>query len=64
MEMKKSVAIVGYGGQGAWHAVWAQKSDVVSLAGVYDIAEKRMQAARETTSLFCAQTACHAPCPP
>ena len=46
-QMKKSMAIVGYGGQGAWHAVWAQKSEVVSLSGIYDIDEKRMQAARD-----------------
>ncbi len=45
--MKKRIAIVGYGGQGAWHANWALKSDVLELAGVYDIAEKRMNAARE-----------------
>ena len=45
--MKKNLAIIGYGGQGAWHANWAQKSDVVSLAGIYDIAEKRMQAAKD-----------------
>ena len=45
--MKKNLAIVGYGGQGAWHATWAGKSDVVALAGIYDIAEKRMQAARD-----------------
>ena len=45
--MKKNIAIVGYGGQGAWHATHAQKSDVVSLAGIYDIAEKRMCAAVE-----------------
>ena len=45
--MKKRIAIVGYGGQGAWHAGWAQKSDVIELAGVYDIAEKRMNAARD-----------------
>ena len=43
--MKKKIAIVGYGGQGAWHANHALKSDVVSLAGIYDIAEKRMKAA-------------------
>ena len=43
--MKKNLAIVGYGGQGAWHANWAGKSDVVSLAGIYDIAEKRVKAA-------------------
>ncbi len=42
----KKLAIVGYGGQGAWHASWAKKSDVVSLAGVYDIREVRMEAAR------------------
>ena len=45
--MKKKLAIVGYGGQGAWHANWAMKSDVVELAGIYDIAEKRVNAARE-----------------
>ena len=45
--MKKNLAIVGYGGQGAWHANHAQKSDVVSLSGIFDTAEKRMNAARE-----------------
>ena len=45
--MKKRLAIVGYGGQGAWHATWAGKSDVIELAGIYDIAEKRVNAARE-----------------
>ena len=45
--MKKNLAIVGFGGQGAWHADHALKSDVVALAGIYDIAEKRMNAARE-----------------
>lgn len=45
--MKKKVAIIGYGGQGAWHASWAQRSDVVELAGIFDIAEKRVTAARE-----------------
>ena len=29
--------IVGYGGQGAWHAGWAEKSDVITLGGIYDI---------------------------
>ena len=43
----KRLAIVGYGGQGAWHADWAAKSDVDCLAGIYDIAEKRVAAARE-----------------
>ena len=45
--MKKNLAIVGYGGQGAWHANWAMKSDVVSLAGIFDIAQKRVQAAKD-----------------
>ena len=45
--MKKRLAIVGYGGQGAWHADHALKSDVVELAGIRDIAEKRINAARE-----------------
>ncbi len=45
--MKKKVAVVGYGGQGAWHAGHIIKSDVVSLSGIYDIAEKRVNAARE-----------------
>ena len=45
--MKKNLAIVGYGGQGAWHANWAMKSDVIALAGIYDIRECRMEAARE-----------------
>ena len=45
--MKKNLAIVGFGGQGAWHANHAMKSDVVARAGIFDIAEKRMNAARE-----------------
>ena len=44
--MKKRLAVVGYGGQGAWHADHAMKSDVVELAGVYDIREIRNEAAR------------------
>lgn len=39
--MKKNVAVVGYGGQGGWHADHALKSDVISLAGVYDIKKER-----------------------
>ena len=45
--MKKKVAVVGYGGQGGWHADHALKSDVVELAGIYDIREVRNQVARE-----------------
>ncbi|MBR4295457.1 MAG: Gfo/Idh/MocA family oxidoreductase [Clostridia bacterium] len=44
--MKKNVAIVGYGGQGGWHAGHALRSDVVSLAGVYDIKPERNEIAR------------------
>ena len=44
--MKKRIAVIGYGGQGAWHADHALRSDVVELAGVYDIRETRNDAAR------------------
>ena len=45
--MKKNIAIIGYGGQGAWHATKALASDVVALCGVFDISEKRKAAAIE-----------------
>lgn len=45
--MKHNLAIVGFGGMGGWHARHAQKSDVVSLSGIYDIKEERNQAARQ-----------------
>ncbi len=45
--MKKNIAIIGYGGQGAWHAAKAMENDVVSVAGIYDISEKRIDAARK-----------------
>ena len=44
--MKKNVVVIGYGGQGAWHAGHAEKSDVVLLRGVYDIKEERNELAR------------------
>ena len=44
--MKKNIAIVGFGGQGGWHGDHALKSDVVSLAGIYDIKEARCEYAR------------------
>ncbi len=34
---KKQAAIIGYGGMGGWHADFMQNSDVVELAGIYDI---------------------------
>lgn len=40
------VAVIGYGGQGAWHCMQIQKSDIVSLAGTYDIREERRCAAK------------------
>ena len=44
--MKKNVTVIGYGGQGGWHANHALKSDVVSLLGIYDIDEKKQELAR------------------
>ena len=46
INMKKKVAIIGYGGQGGWHADHALKSDVVELAGIYDIKSERAELAR------------------
>ena len=37
----KKVAVIGYGGQGAWYCSQILKSDIVTLAGVYDIKENR-----------------------
>ena len=47
--MRKSlrVAVIGYGGQGAWHCNQISKSDVVTLAGIYDINEERKFIARQ-----------------
>lgn len=45
--MKKQVAVIGYGGQGAWHCTQIIKSDVVQLAGIFDIKETRCQVARD-----------------
>lgn len=45
--MKKRVAVIGYGGQGAWHTEQIMKSDVATLAGVYDIKKERRDAAEE-----------------
>ena len=45
--MKKNVTVIGFGGQGGWHANHALNSDVVSLLGIYDIDEKKSELARE-----------------
>ena len=47
MCIKKGVAVVGYGGMGAWHTRHILKSDVVELKGIWDIAEARRVAAVE-----------------
>ena len=39
--MKKKAAVIGYGGMGGWHTEHMLKSDVVELAGIYDIKEER-----------------------
>ena len=44
--MKKKFAVIGYGGMGSWHVNHAQKSDVLDLAGIYDIDEKKTELAR------------------
>ena len=41
----KNIAVIGYGGQGAWHCGQILKSDVCTLAGTYDIREARRAAA-------------------
>ena len=43
----KNVAVIGYGGQGAWHCDQILKSDVVRLSGVFDIKPQRRKAAEE-----------------
>lgn len=47
MADKKKLVVVGYGGMGGWHVGFAQKSDVIELAGIYDIKEERRVLARE-----------------
>lgn len=41
------LGIVGYGGMGGWHADHALKSDVVELAGIYDIKPERREVAKQ-----------------
>ena len=43
--MKKKIAVIGYGGQGAWHCEQIIKSDVAELVGTYDIRAIRCDAA-------------------
>ena len=37
----KNIAVIGYGGQGAWHCGQIAKSDVCALKGTYDVREAR-----------------------
>lgn len=46
--MKKTgIAIIGYGGMGAWHGAKIETIDEVELKGVYDIAAPRCDLAKE-----------------
>lgn len=45
--MKKNLVVIGYGGMGTWHTQHALKSDVVNLAGVYDINPEKNKLAEE-----------------
>lgn len=38
---KKRLVVIGYGGMGGWHTQHALNSDVVELAGIYDINPER-----------------------
>ncbi len=44
--MKKKIAIIGYGGMGSWHVNHALKSDVIELAGIYDIDPQKVEKAK------------------
>ncbi len=44
--MKKNVVVIGYGGQGGWHADHCIKSDVVSLKGIFDTKKERIELAK------------------
>lgn len=45
--MKKKFAVIGYGGMGSWHVNHALKSDVLDLAGIYDIDPQKSEKARD-----------------
>lgn len=45
--MKSTFAVIGYGGQGAWHCDQLLASDVAVLKGIYDIDSRRCRAAAE-----------------
>jgi scyllo-inositol 2-dehydrogenase (NADP+) len=41
----KNLVVIGYGGMGGWHCQHALQSDVVRLAGIYDIKKERSELA-------------------
>lgn len=41
----KNTVVIGYGGQGGWHAEHIRKSEVVDLLGIYDIDPKKSELA-------------------
>ena len=45
--MKKKIAVIGFGGMGSWHVNHAQKSDVLELAGIYDIDPQKGEKAKD-----------------
>ena len=44
--MKKKIVVIGFGGMGSWHVNHALKSDVLELAGIYDIDDSKNEKAR------------------
>lgn len=44
--MKKKAAVIGYGGMGSWHVNHILNSDVVELAGIYDIDPAKSELAK------------------
>ncbi len=44
---KLNLVVVGYGGMGGWHRMFALQSDVVNLLGVYDILPERCKLAED-----------------
>ena len=44
---KKRAVVIGYGGMGKWHTEEMLKSDVIELAGIYDIDPARVELARQ-----------------
>ena len=52
MSNKKKIVVIGYGGMGGWHTEHMLKSDVVELAGIYDITPIMSEGASSIDSRF------------